>query len=349
MEHTNIRPFGHTPEGAPVERIILSNGRIRCEILTLGATLRSLWVPDQTGKPVDVILGYDTPEAYCRYGGYLGATVGRFANRIAGGRFSLNGENYVLHCNSDGHHLHGGAQGFSHRIWQVSQLAEDRAVLTLISPHGEDGYPGTLQVTAQFQLEGNALILRHHATCDRDTLCSLTNHSYFNLAGHDSGSALNQSLQIYAQYFTPSDEHNIPLGTLEPVAGTAMDLRTPGPIDTPERRTDPALLRCGGFDHNFAIDGPMGILRPAASAHSQTTGISMEVETTLPGMQFYTGNFIYPKTIGKNGCNYRPWQGYCLETQFFPNSPNQSNFPSPVLKAGEAYDHTTVFRFSSSQ
>jgi aldose 1-epimerase len=348
MEHANITPFGFTPDGTPVELITLHNDLIRCEILTLGATIRSLWVPDRNASPIDVVLGYDTPEAYCRYGGYLGATVGRFANRIAAGRFSLNGQTYVLNTNSGKHHLHGGNRGFSHRLWKIEEAASDHAVLSLISDHGDEGYPGTLKATAHFQLEGCSLILRHEAVCDQDTICSLTNHSYFNLSGHNSGPALNQTVALHARFYTPSDAENIPLGTLEPVSGTAMDLCTPGPIDTPQRRTAPALLQCGGFDHNYAIDGPVGTLRPAARVHSDATGISMDVETTLPGIQFYTGNFIYPKTIGKGSSNYGPWHGFCLETQFFPNSPNQSNFPSPVLKAGEPYNHTTIFRFSNS-
>jgi aldose 1-epimerase len=346
MEYQTIRPFGTTPDGTPVECITISSDTLRCEILTLGATIRSLWTPNREGVPVDIVLGYDTPEAYCRYGGYLGATVGRFANRIAAGKFSLNGHSYTLNTNDGCNHLHGGRRGFSHRIWQIDHVEQSSVTLSLTSPDGEEGYPGTLQATAHFSLEGNRLILRHLATCDQDTLCSLTNHSYFNLSGHNSGFALNQEIQLYATYYTPTDEGNIPLGQLEAVADTPMDLRTLGPIDTPARRNAPVLQIFRGFDHNFAIDGSVGTLRPAVAAYSPETGIRMEMATTLPGIQFYTGNFIYPKTVGKGGCNYTPWQGYCLETQFFPNSPNQPNFLSPVLKAGEKYDHTTEFCFS---
>lgn len=347
MEHQNIRPFGTTADGETVELITLSNGLLRCEILTLGATVRCLHVPDRAGNPVDVVLGYDQLEPYMRYGGYLGATVGRYANRIARGQFKLNGEVHTLSANMGDHHLHGGWPGFSHRLWQVEELAADRVTLSLLSPDGDQGYPGTLHCTAQFLLQDHALILRHRATSDRDTVCSLTNHSYFNLSGHNSGPVMEQQIQIHAQCYTPSGEENIPLGTLEPVANTPMDLRTLGPIDTPQRRTHPPLLRCGGFDHNYVIDGQMGTLRPAARAYSPVTGICMEVETTLPGMQFYTGNFIYPKTVGKGGCGYAPWHGFCLETQFFPDAPNQPNFPSPVLKAGGEYHHSTIFRFAT--
>lgn len=346
MEHSNIHPFGVTEHDEAVERICLDNGLIRCEVLTLGATIRTLEVPDREGHPVDVVLGYDDLESYFRYGGYFGATVGRFANRIAWGRFSLNGEVHVLNTNIGDHHLHGGHRGFSHRVWQVEELTRESVTLSLLSPHGEEGYPGTLKCTARFRLEGNCLILRHCAVSDRDTICSLTNHSYFNLSGHNSGAALSQQVQLFARSYTPTDEQTIPLGTLEPVSGTPMDLSHLCPIDSPQRRACPTLRQFGGFDHNYAIDGPVGKLRPAARAVSETTGICMEVETTLPGLQFYTGNFIYPETKGKDNALYRPWQGYCLETQFFPNSPNQPNFLSPVLKAGEEYDHTTLLRFT---
>lgn len=344
----NIRPFGITADGQMVEQIRLSNGLLHCEILTLGATLRSLEVPNRAGDMVDVVLGYDRPEAYMGYGGYMGATVGRYANRIARGWFMLNGEVYTLNTNMGGHHLHGGQRGFSHRVWQVDACSENAVTFRLNSPHMEEGYPGNMTVTVQYRLEGSSLAICYGAISDRDTVCSLTNHSYFNLAGHNSGPVMAQQVQLYSQCYTPTNEENIPLGIREPVENTPMDLRVPGPIDTPQRRVYAPLLRCGGFDHSYVIDGPMGTLRPAARAYSPATGIGMEVETTMPGVQFYTGNFIYPKTVGKGGCIYGPWHGFCLETQFFPDAPNQPDFPSPVLKAGEKYDHTTVFRFTNA-
>lgn len=347
MNKPNIRPFGTTETGEEVSLISLSNGILSCEILTYGAVIRTLKAPDRQGNPVDLVLGFDDLKPYLFRGAYFGATVGRFANRIAKGIFTLNGKTYHLATNNGANHLHGGNTGFSNRIWQVEELEADRVTLSLTSPDGEEGYPGNLTCTATFRLEGDKLVLGHWATTDADTLCSLTNHSYFNLSGHDSGSVLDQQVQIFARYYTPTDEGNIPLGHLEEVAGTPMDLREPAPLDNPQRRAYPALVACGGFDHNFVIDGHMGTLRPAAKAYSPRTGITMEVETTLPGIQFYSGNYIHPKLRGKGDAPYAPWQGFCLETQFFPDSPNQPAFPSPVLKAGETFNHTTVFKFST--
>lgn len=230
MEEASRRPFGQAPTGQPVELLTLDNGRVRCEILTFGAALRSLEVPDRTGGRVDVVLGYGALEDYLRYDGYLGAVVGRYANRIAKGRFTLDGKEYALAVNSGPNHLHGGSVGFSHRVWQVEALERDRAVLALTSPDGEEGYPGDLTVRVTYRLDGSALELRYEAVSDKDTPCNLTNHSYFNLSGHASGPVLDQEIAIRAQRYTPTDGDSIPLGTIEPVEGTPMDLRTLTPI-----------------------------------------------------------------------------------------------------------------------
>lgn len=343
---TNIKPFGIAPNGKPVSLIKLENGSLACEIITYGATLRSLLVPDRNGKPVDVVLGYDTLEEYIAHDGYLGATVGRYANRIAKGQFRLSGNIYTLAANDGNNHLHGGRQGFSHRVWSVEEAHADSVALRLFSPDGEEGYPGDLDCMVRFALENNALIIRYRATSRRDTLCNLTNHSYFNLAGHDSGCALEQTVQIFAEHYTPTDGESIPLGTVEPVANTPMDFRSPTPIGARIGEDFPQLLQAGGYDHNYVISGNMGTLHPAARAYAPATGIAMQVETTLPGMQFYSANYLEEGRPGKGGCAYGPRHGYCMETQFFPNSPNCTPFPSPVLKAGEEYDHCTVFRFS---
>ena len=337
--------FGTCPNGEKVSQITLTSGSFSCQILTLGATIRSLLVPDRNGMPVDVVLGYDTLEEYLSRDGYLGATIGRFANRIAGAQFKLNGTTYPLAANDNANHLHGGLKGFSHRIWSVEQLEESSAVLSLHSADGEEGYPGNLTASVCYSLSEAGLTVRYRATSDADTICSLTNHSYFNLSGHDAGTVLEQEIMIHAQNYTPSDAQSIPLGCIVPVEGTPMDLRTPVLIGAGVDSPFPQIKQAKGYDHNYVIDGQAGALRPAAQAFSKATGISMQVSTTLPGVHFYTANFIEPGRKGKGGCAYGPRHAFCLETQHFPDAPNQPAFPSALLKAGQEYDHTTVFAF----
>lgn len=344
---SNIHPFGTAPGGEPVFLIQLNNDKLSCEIITFGATIRSLMVPDRNGNPVDVVLGYDTLEEYISQDGYLGATVGRFANRIAKGQFRLNGQTYKLAVNNGPNHLHGGLQGFSHRVWSIDHSDERSITLSLTSPDGEEGYPGNLECSVQFELEDSSLIIRYHATSDKDTLCNLTNHSYFNLAGHKSGSALDQTVQIFAQNYTPSNPESIPFGVIEPVAGTPMDLRNPTPIGEHINDNFHQLIFARGYDHNYVLDGEVGKLHPVAQAYDSSTGITMQAETTLPGVHFYTANYLPNGRTGKDGCTYAPRHGFCLETQFFPDAPNQPTFPSTVLQAGDKYEHTTIFSFST--
>ena len=349
MANANIQPFGILPGGQTVHRIFLQSGTLSCEVITYGAALRTLLVPDREGRPVDVVLGYDRLEQYLSEDGYLGATVGRVANRIAKGCFDLNGQLYQLPLNNGNNHLHGGPGGFSHRIWTIEQVSEASVMLSLISPDADQGYPGSLKVTATYTLQENALIVRHTAVSDKDTLCSLTNHSYFNLAGHNSGSATDQRIQIFANSYTPIDSELIPLGVVTAVEGTPMDLRQPIPIGTHMDDPDPQLIIAGGYDHNFVVDGPVGKLRPAAAAASDRTGITMQVDTTLPGVHFYTGNYLNSGRIGKGGCTYGPHHGFCLETHYFPDAVHHPHFPSPVLPAHTPYTHETVFRFAVSR
>ncbi len=341
------RPFGVTKEGEAVRALTLDNGVLSCEILTFGATLRTLTVPGQEG-PVDVVLGYDTLAEYEEQGGYLGAVVGRFANRIAKGRFTLNGQSYTLAVNDGPNHLHGGGRGFSHRVWSVEEVAAGRAVLTLDSPDGEEGYPGHLRVKVSYTLEGTALSIRYEASCDRDTPCNLTNHSYFNLDGQGSGPVLNQKIQLCASGYTPTDETSIPYGRVEPVEGTPMDLRQPTPIGAHIDESFQQLVWGRGYDHNFVVDGQPGLLRPSARAWGENSGVAMEVASTSPGVQFYTANFIEEGRKGKAGAVYGPRGAFCLETQYFPDSPNHPGFPSAILRAGETYDQTTRFIFSDA-
>lgn len=340
-------PFGVAPGGEAVERITLSNGSLTCSVLTLGAMLQSLMVPDRTGAPLDVVLGCDTvADCLTVADGYLGAVVGRYANRIAKGRFTLNGREYALARNNGENHLHGGPTGFSTRVWAVEDLAADRVTLSLLSPDGDEGYPGALTVNVTYALEGSALRIHYRATSDQDTVCNLTNHAFFNLSGHASGDVLDQQVQLFAARYTPTDAESIPTGALERVEGTPMDLRELTPIGAHIGDPFPQLTMARGYDHNYVLDGPAGVLRPAALAWSPKTGVALAVDTTLPGIQLYSGNYLTPGLPGKGGAVYGPRHGFCLETQFFPDSPNQPAFPSSVLRAGETFDHTTVFSFS---
>lgn len=338
-------PFGVTKHGEEVREVTLDNGVLAAKVITFGGALRALTVPGKAG-PVDVVLGYDSLAQYETEGGYLGATVGRFANRIAKGTFTLNGQTYTLALNDGPNHLHGGTRGWSHRVWTVEEANAEKAVLTLDSPDGEEGYPGHLQARVTYALEGDALAIHYEAAGDQDTPCNLTNHSYFNLAGQGSGDVLDQEIQLFCSAYTPTDSTSIPLGRIDPVEGTPMDLRQPTPVGAHINEPFQQLEWGQGYDHNFVVDGQPGVLRPAARVHSAASGVAMEVDTTSPGIQFYTANFIEEGRKGKNGAVYGYRHGLCLETQHFPDSPNQPAFPSVVLKAGEVYRQTTKFRFT---
>lgn len=346
MGNTNIQPFGTTGSGEVVYRIILHNDKLSCEVITYGATLRTLHVPNRDGKPVDVVLGYDTLEQYICEEGYLGATIGRVANRVAQGCFTLNGQAYSLPLNDGNNHHHGGPCGFSHRVWDIIKATEDSVILGLTSEDGDQGYPGTLKVTAEYTLRDNALIVRHTAVSDKDTLCSLSNHSYFNLSGHDSGSVLDQHILLFAHEYTPSNADGIPFGTIDSVEKKPMDLRELLPIGAHIQDPFQQLIQAGGYDHNFVVNGQPGTMRSAAIAVSDLSGISMQVETTMPGIHFYTANYINRDRTGKGNCSYGPQQAFCLETQHYPDAIHHSAFPSPVLKATQMYDHKTVFSFT---
>ena len=345
MNKKSGTPFGVTKNGEEVRELTLDNGVLSARVITFGGALQALEVPGRTGR-VDVVLGYDALEQYEREDGYLGALVGRCANRIAGGRFTLNGKEYALAVNDAPNHLHGGTVGFSHRVWTVEAADAEKVVLTLDSPDGEEGYPGRLRVRVTYALEGAALSIRYEAAGDRDTICNLTNHSYFNLSGQGSGTVLDQEIRLFSSAYTPTDSTGIPLGSVEPVEGTPMDLREFTPIGARIGEAFPQLTQSGGYDHNFVLDGRPGAVRPAAAVRSGATGVVMEVETDSPGVQFYTGNFLKEGRKGKAGAVFGWRHGFCLETQQYPDAPNQPDFPSVVLKAGERYDRTTRFRFS---
>jgi len=343
----NIKSFGRTFQGEEVQLIRLDNGILSCEVITFGAALRTLYVQDRVGNVRDVVLGYDSIQEYQSHDAYLGATIGRHANRIAKGRFFIDGKEYTLAVNNGPNHLHGGITGFSHRVWTIEEVGEDFVKLCRFSPDGEEAYRVNMKVYVSYTLRANTLCIDYEAQADADTVCNLTNHSYFNLAGHDSGSVLSQEIMINAEYYTPSDADSIPSGELAAVAGTPMDLRCFTKIGEHIESDFIQLVQGRGYDHNYVVDGAMGKLRTAALARCNESGIIMQLDTTLPGLQFYTANYIDEGRLGKGNASYGPRHGFCLETQFFPDSPNQPDFPSAVLKAGEKYEHFTVFRFSS--
>jgi aldose 1-epimerase len=335
---------GQTRSGKPVERYILEDGGLRAAVLTYGGILQNLWVPDRQGNLRDIVLGCDTVADYQAQDKFLGALIGRYANRIERGRFSLNEETYALYCNDGRNHLHGGKKGFDKRIWDAETQA-DGLHLRLTSPDGEEGYPGTLKTEVVYALADGALLISYWAQTDADTLCNLTNHTYFNLAGHGSGDVLAQEIRLEADLFTPADEESIPHGEAAPVDGTPMDLREFTPIGA-QIDADFAQLRfSGGYDHNWVLRGIPGVLHPAAAARCAESGITLTCETTQPGIQFYAGNFLDGSTAGKDGVRYPRRSGFCLETQAFPNSVNCPEYPQAVLHAGETYRHQTIYRF----
>ena len=340
MSGWRIRQFGNA------ECVRLENGGLSCEILTYGGALRCLTVPDRNGRSVDVVLGFDSLEDYMEQTGFLGALIGRFGNRIGNAEFELDGKRYELFKNDGANHLHGGRRGFDKRIWKIEARDDTKLALSLVSEDGEEGYPGRLEVYVLYELKEDALEISYRAFSDADTLCNLTNHAYYNLSGHDSGTVETQLIKINASHYTPTDAGLIPTGEIADVTGTPMDLREPVVIGERADLDFEALRFGGGFDHNYAIDGADGTLRLAAVAESRETGIVLETWTTLPGVQFYSGNGMAGLPKGKNGAPYDRRWGFCLETQVYPDAPHHANFPSALLKKGAEYRTKTVYRFA---
>lgn len=340
------RPFSE--DGTAVLYTLKNQHGMEVSVSSLGACIVSVLVPDRDGRMADVVLGYDTAEEYLRGEGCLGATVGRCCNRIAGGSFSLGGASFRLPLNEDGrHHLHGGKEGFSRRLWKGKVVESDHGqalVMLLVSPDGDEGYPGTLKATVVFTLTGlGELILSYWAVSDKDTLCNLTNHSYFNLAGHNSGDILGHELQIFGKSFVETDAGNIPTGRLLPVAGTPMDFTGPCAVGRRIREDFPPLRQAGGYDHCYVLGDSSAEPRACAILRHPESGRYLFCRTTAPGLQLYTGNHL--DTAGKEGALYRAYSGLCLETQFFPDAVHHPQWPSPVLKAGEPFDSVTIYQF----
>ncbi len=341
-----ITVYGRTHAGAEVHRIVLDGPTLRMSVLTFGGAIERLEAPDRAGQMANVVLGLGSLEAYQTHSPFFGALPGRFANRIAGGRFVLDGVEYHLACNDGPNTLHGGPDGFGTRIWSIEDSGERHVTLGLMSVDGDEGYPGTLQVRVTYTLDGRDLRIDYRAWTDRPTVLNLTNHSYFNLAGEGSGSVLDHLLQVEADAFLPVTASSIPTGEIRPVAGTPFDFRTLTPIGQHIRQADEQLRHGLGYDHNWVLR-PGADLRPAARLHDPISGRTLEVLTTQPGVQVYTANKLTGALSGPSGRSYRQGDAVCLETQHFPDSPNQPAFPSTVLEPGSEFTSTTVFRFTA--
>ena len=345
--------FGQIDDMTLVDLYKLTNSNeMEVRITNYGATLVAVTVADRNENPADVVLGYDSLAEYINGSNYFGCIAGRYANRIAGGRFKLNETPHLLAQNDGENHLHGGIQGFGKAVWQAREMENDDSLgleLTYLSQDGEEGYPGNLSVTVVYTLTNrNELRIDYNATTDKPTVVNLTNHAYFNLAGAGSGDILDHELMINADRFTPVDSSLIPTGELRSVKETPLDFTQPMAIGARIDQDNEQLLIAKGYDHNWVLnkdtDGPC----LAARAFERDSGRTLEVYTTQPGIQFYSGNFMEDRIAGKAGQVYHHRGGFCLETQHFPDSPNQPDFPSTILDPGAIYEHTTIYRFSAA-
>lgn len=335
--------FGTAANGEPVRGFRLSNEKIEADIITLGAAVQSVRVPDRTGAMTDVCLGFSDVQGYETQTCFIGAVVGRYANRIGGASFSLNGKTYPLFKNDGEHHLHGGPTGFHTKNWDA-QVCGETLVLSCKSADMEEGYPGNMTVWVTYALtEAGGLSITYEAQCDKDTVCNLTNHAYFNLSGDRCDTICTHEIKINADRFTRVDGGAIPTGELPEVSGTPFDFRDFHAIGARIDEENSDLQSVGGYDHNFVIRGEG--FREAACVRCEETGIEMRVFTDLPGMQFYAGNFLDGSFVGKTGKPYEKRSGFCLETQYFPDSPNRPEFPCCVLKAGARFASKTVYEF----
>ena len=328
------------------EIITLDNGILHCSVFCRGARLQSLMVPDKNGLPVDVVLGCDYIADYEREPDYIGAVVGRYANRIANASFPLNGEMIRLSNNYGKHHIHGGYHGFSYKDWNIVSHSRTHVMLELDSPDGDEGYPGRISVRVTYELMDMTLSLTFDALSDRDTVCSLTGHSYFNLAGHDSGQVFDQTIMINADRYLPADSEGFPIDGASDVTATPMDLREATPIGLRVGEKFRQLVSHGGYDHCYVLKNTERGRNPAARATCSDTGIAMDLLTDYPGLQFYTANGLSDGRPGKNGVYYGRWQAFCLEPSFFPDAPNRPAFPSALLRAGEPFRKKIIYCFS---
>jgi aldose 1-epimerase len=344
--------YGTTADGIAVDEYTLTNSNgMEMKVITYGGIITSLSAPDRHGNQGNIVLGFDNLADYETKNPYFGAIIGRYGNRIGGAKFSIDGTEYTLAANNGPNSLHGGVKGMDKVVWTAAEAEVENGVgleLSYLSPDGEEGYPGNLSVKVVYTLtEDNELRIEYTATTDQATVVNLTQHSYFNLAGNGAGTIYDHVLQINADQYTPVDETLIPTGENVDVVGTPFDFRNPKTIGAGIRSNDPQVVIGRGYDHNFVLNSDDGSLSKAAWVYEPTTGRTMEVWTTEPGVQFYTGNFLDGTLVGSSGGMYRQGEGFCLETQHFPDSPNQANFPSTVLQPGDTYQSTTVYRFGT--
>ncbi len=347
----SLRPFGKTRDGRPVTLFTLDNGRgLRAEVMDYGATIVRLFTPDRRGRTADVALGFNTLGEYEKKSPFFGCVTGRFANRIARGAYRLGSKTYRAAVNNGPNSLHGGKIGFDKVLWSAEPSFPDgqpAIKFTYLSPDGEEGYPGNLKITMWYLLsKKNGLVIDYQAVTDQTTILNLTNHSYFNLKGEGQGDILGHVLTLNAKHYTPVDETLIPTGELAPVKGTPFDFTKPRPIGERVKSDDLQMIRGKGYDHNFVLNSQDGRLAKAATVNEPKSGRVMEVFTTEPGVQLYTGNFL-AGPVGKSGRPYNFRDGLCLECQHYPDSPNQPTFPTTTLKQGEIYSQVTEYRFSA--
>lgn len=344
-----VQPFGSLADGQEVHLYTLTNAHgMMAKLTNYGGIMTELHVADREGKFDDILLGYDNLDAYVALTPYFNAVIGRYGNRLGNAQFTLDGKTFQLAVNDGENTLHGGVQGFDKVLWKARPLPGKAAVeLTRVSPDGEEGYPGNLDVTVVYELtERNELSIWYRATTDAPTVVNLTQHNYYNLRGQGRGTILDHELTLFADHYTPVDAGLIPTGELAPVAGTPFDFRQAKPIGSRIEATDEQLAFGLGYDHNWVLNqAEPGEMTHAARLYDPVSGREMEVWTTEPGIQFYSGNFLDGTITGKNGATYHLRYGLCLETQHFPDSPNQPNFPSTRLNPGEVYETTTVYRF----
>ncbi len=348
-------PFGRMPDGSPVQLFTMTAREgLRVAVTNYGGALQSLWTPDRSGEAADIVLGYDTLPEYLAGRSFLGAMAGRYANRIGNASFALDGVEYRLPNNEGPNHLHGGDSGFNRKLWSAEIEDTEGApalILSRVSPDGEEGYPGNLQVRVTYALV-DALTLRiaYRAETDRATPINLTNHSYFNLTGDPRSDILSHVIQIFSDGFTHVDTTQIPSGGVRPVDGTPFDFRRARRIGERICAPDEQLRIAGGYDQNFVILGPLTAgLRQAAAVYEPYSGRILDVFTSEPAVQFYSGNFLDGTQIGKGGVSYRRRSGFCLETQHYPDSPNKPLFPNTILRPGEIYSSSTIYRFGVRQ
>ena len=332
--------------GDRVNLYTLEDRQLRVRLTDYGARIVSIEAPDRDGRRSDIVLGFDNATQYLDDPrAYFGATIGRYANRLAKGSFSMEGRVYHVPLNNNANAMHGGPQGFSTKLWKGSAVSKDSVEFTLISPDGDMGFPGTLNVRILYTLKGNSLRIDYFGTTDKATVVNLTNHTYFNLEGEGSGDVLKERLLLNADHYTPIDSSLIPTGEIAAVSGTPFDFRSLTAIGKRIGQGDDQLEKAGGYDHNLILNGPTGELRRAAFAVDPLSGRTLTVLTTEPGVQFYSGNFLNGSVRGYSGRRYEKYAGFCLETQHFPDSPNHDNFPSTALLPEQKYHSTTVFVF----